>query len=129
MQHGIDIHRDGADTCLTSRRRTPILNRRIMSFRADLLVLCCAVGLVGCTTARHPAVPLVRSEATTDLDCPEKKIHVEPLWGGRYRATGCERTAVYHSACEQLECSVGLEEEAAPAWRDRPEPGSIEEGR
>jgi hypothetical protein len=49
--------------------------------------------------------------------------------GGRYRATGCGRTAVYHSVCEHLSCRVGLEGEAAPAWRDRPDPGSIEEGR
>jgi len=100
-----------------------------MSLRAALPIVCFALALVGCATARHPAAPLVRSEATSDLDCPEKKIFVEPLWGGRYRATGCGRTAVYHSACEQLECNVGLEEETAPAWRDRPEPGSIEEGR
>ncbi|MBW2529073.1 MAG: hypothetical protein JRI23_33155 [Deltaproteobacteria bacterium] len=99
------------------------------SSRSGLCVLTVAVALAACTTAKHPAVPMVRTHATSDLDCPEKKIHVAPLWGGRYRATGCGRTAVYHTACEQLECTVGLEEEAAPAWRDRPEPGSLEEGR
>jgi hypothetical protein len=100
-----------------------------MSGHPVSVLLAAAVALTACTTARHPAVPLVRTHAQKDLDCPEKKIHVTAELGGRYRATGCGRTALYHSACEQLSCEVGLVDETAPAWRDRPEPGSLEEGR
>ena len=75
------------------------------------------------------AVPLVKLQASKDLTCPQKKIKVTRELGGRYRATGCNRSAVYHSACEHLECSVGKEGETPMPWRDRPEPGLVEEWR
>jgi hypothetical protein len=67
--------------------------------------------------------------AGKDLKCPEARIAIAPLLGGRYKATGCGREAIYHSACAGLECSVGREGEDAPAWRDRPDPGSPEDLR
>jgi len=82
-----------------------------------------------CTSARDAAVPLVRVHAHKDLDCPEKQIHVKREMGGLYRASGCGRTAVYNTACDHLRCTVGLEDEEPAPWRDRPEPGSVEEGR
>lgn len=91
----------------------------------SLWALACA--LAACTTGGHPAVPQVRNEAQRDLVCPKKDIVVRAEWGGRYRATGCGRTAVYHTACDHLNCTVGLEDEDAPAWRDRPDPGSVDD--
>ncbi|MBI4702308.1 MAG: hypothetical protein HY744_14380 [Deltaproteobacteria bacterium] len=82
--------------------------------------------LVACSTATGAAVPLVRAHAHQDLDCPDKKISVEPQGGGRYRAVGCGRSALYHGACEHLRCAVGREGAEPPPWRDRPEPGAIE---
>lgn len=89
-----------------------------------------ALTLTGaCTTIREPALPMVRSEAAKDLACPPKSLQIVEQVGGIYRVTGCGRTALYHTACDGLQCRVGRADEAAPGWRDRPEPGSIEEGR
>lgn len=71
-------------------------------------------------------MPLVRMHASKDLRCPDKQIHITPLLGNRYQATGCGRTAVYFSACEQLQCSVGDEDQAPPPWRGRPDPDSAD---
>ena len=77
---------------------------------------------VSCTTTRDAAVPLVRVHATKDLLCPDEKIEIEPLLGGRYVATGCGRRATYHTACEHLSCTVAEAGEEPPVWRGRPEP-------
>jgi hypothetical protein len=90
------------------------------------LFLCAALMVwPACTTARDAAVPLVRVRAEKDLRCTAKQIDIEPQLGGRYVASGCGRTVTYDSVCEQLRCSVAREGEEAPAWRDRPEPGSV----
>ncbi len=78
----------------------------------------------GCTTARDAAVPLVRVRAEKDLPCAGDKIVIEEKLGGRYAASGCGRTVTYASACDGLSCDVSREGEEAPAWRDRPDPGS-----
>lgn len=80
----------------------------------------------GCTTNKDAAVPLVRVHAEKDLKCPSDQITVRSKIGGKYFATGCGRSAVYDSACEGLRCSVSNEDEEAPGWRDRPDPGSLE---
>ena len=75
-------------------------------------------------------MPQIRSRAPKDLDCPGKELHVKKELGGRYRVTGCGRTRVYNTSCAGLKCSVGLaEEDTSPGWRDRPDPGTLEEGR
>lgn len=91
---------------------------------ARQVTLALLVGVVGCTTTRDAAVPLVRVHATKDLVCPDEKIEIERQLGGRYVATGCGRRATYHSACEHLSCTVGQAGEEPPVWRDRPEPGT-----
>ena len=109
--------------------RFPRSGRRCTSRPAWLILLLAgpAALLTGsCTTAKHPAMPLVRMHAAKDLRCPDKKIHVTPLLGNRYKATGCGRTAVYFGACEQLQCSVGDEDTAPPPWRGRPDPDSAD---
>jgi hypothetical protein len=90
--------------------------------RSALILL----AVVGCTTARDAAAPVVRVRAQKDLDCPPDRIDVESSAGGIWRATGCGHTATYQSTCEGLQCAVSLSGEEPPAWRDRPEPGSIE---
>jgi len=120
---------------LTARRAQRMLRSVVMRvcslFAAWLTVaLGISLGGLGCSTAKDPALPQVRSRAPKDLDCPGKELHVYHELGGRYRVTGCGRTTVYNTSCDQLKCSVGrAEEDTAPGWRDRPEPGSIEEGR
>jgi hypothetical protein len=84
---------------------------------------------VACTTTKDAAVPLVRVYAEKDLQCASDQIQVHGMIGGRYRATGCGRTAVYDTACEGLQCRVSNEDEEAPAWRDRPDPDSTEFNR
>jgi hypothetical protein len=96
------------------------------SDRSWLKIACTAVVLAaaGCSTTRDAAVPMVRVRAEKDLACAGDKIEITSKLGGRYEARGCGRTATYASACEDLRCSVSKEGEEAPAWRDRPDPGS-----
>jgi hypothetical protein len=84
---------------------------------------------LACTTARHPAVPMVRGEAQKDLVCPQKRIEVRPLMGNRYQAEGCGRSAVYGSACTHLDCTVAREGKEPTPWRGRPDPGTAEAQR
>ena len=109
----------------------PVVMRARYFFSAQL-TLALAIALLGpsCSTAKDPALPQVRSRAPKDLDCQSKELHVYHELGGRYRVTGCGRTTVYNTSCDNLKCAVSrADEETVPGWRDRPEPGSIEEGR
>lgn len=56
-----------------------------------------ALVLAGCHST---AVEVVRSQAATDLACPEAKIQVKPdaKEKGTYQADGCGKNATY--ACE-----------------------------
>ena len=82
--------------------------------------------LSACILGRDAAAPVVRARANTDLACPDDKIAVESELGGRYTARGCGKSAVYNTACEGLSCEAWREGDKAPAWRDRPDPGSPE---
>ena len=86
-----------------------------------LLSLCWSSG---CSTARDPALALVRVQASRDLDCPSKQLEVDSSWGGRYPVTGCARAATYDSACSGLECSVSKQGESPTPWMGRPDPHS-----
>ncbi len=89
----------------------------------------------GCDFAQYSgntanaAQPYVITRAQKDLACPSKKIAVTRELGGRYVANGCGRTANYQTVCQQLQCEVSREGEQPGAWRDRPDPGSIESQR
>ncbi|MEZ4302909.1 MAG: hypothetical protein R3B70_48750 [Polyangiaceae bacterium] len=84
----------------------------------------CAGGPVGCTiNSRGAAEPMVMSRASTDLDCPQKEIRLEPIeLGNRYKAIGCGRMKMYRTACVGLQCTVAGDDEPAIPWRDRPGP-------
>jgi hypothetical protein len=77
-----------------------------------------------CTiNSRGAAEPMVRSRASTDLDCPQKDLRLELLeLGNRYKATGCGRTKIYKTACQGLQCKVAADGEPSIPWRDRPDP-------
>lgn len=79
----------------------------------------------GCATTGDAAVPLVRAHATYDLDCAGSDIRIEEEIGGRYKAVGCGRKAVYRTACDGLSCVVNSESGPAIPWRDRPPPDDI----
>jgi hypothetical protein len=85
--------------------------------------------MAGCSSTRDAALPLVRAHAAHDLRCPDKSIRVDRMMGERWRAAGCGREVVYHSACVELRCTVGRAGEEPQPWRDRPEPGSLDEVR
>ena len=74
---------------------------------------------------RDAAEPQVRIRAEKDLVCKKDRIEVSQGLGGRYTATGCGRTVDYDSVCDGLQCQVSKAGEEAPAWRDRPDPGSV----
>ncbi len=100
-----------------------------MSVPLSALCLFALSGGAGCAMNSDAAVPLVRVHAEKDLKCPSDEIPIRSKLGGRYEASGCGRTATYDSACVGLQCNVSNEEDAAPGWRDRPDPNSMERNR
>jgi hypothetical protein len=93
------------------------------------MALAVALIVCGCSTAKDPAAPTVRVRAEQDLACSGDKITIDKQIGGRYSVKGCGREAVYDSACEGIDCQVTKAGDEAPAWRDRPDPGSIHDPR
>lgn len=90
---------------------------------AFLLAFLPAAGL-GCLTvsgASSNAVPAVKVQASSDLDCPQKELHITKEWGGRFEVIGCGHKIIYNTACEGLKCSVAPEGQTVP-WRARPDP-------
>lgn len=78
----------------------------------------------GCFTvngASSNAIPAVKVQASSDLDCPQKGIKVVKEWGGRFEVIGCGRRAVYNTACDGLRCTAAPLGQTVP-WGARPEP-------
>mgnify|MGYP007080246291 CR=1 FL=1 len=86
----------------------------------SLTFVCSALLLFGCSTGA--ALPLVRVHAATDLDCPDEQIRISEELGGRYKAVGCGRKAMYRTACDALTCTVQEESDSSIPWMDRPAP-------
>ncbi|MGK3988352.1 hypothetical protein WME99_35245 [Sorangium sp. So ce136] len=106
-------------------RRSPLAALApLAALLASALSPACSVGNVPSN-----AMPMVRSRATSDLDCADKDVRVEEQLGGQFKAVGCGRKAYYRAACEGLRCVVSGEGEAAVPWRDRPEPVDVDRGR
>ena len=83
-----------------------------------------ALALAGCFStngASSNATPVVRVQAESDLDCPQKDIRIVQRFGGQFEAYGCGHKATYNTACETLRCSVAPEGQTVP-WRARPDP-------
>jgi hypothetical protein len=79
---------------------------------------------VGCFTvngASSNAVPAVKLQASTDLDCPQKSIRVTKEWGGRFEVVGCGHRAVYNTGCDGLRCTAAPAGQVVP-WGSRPDP-------
>lgn len=94
-----------------------------------LLVAIAALALCpACRVGNVPsnALPMVRSRATSDLDCADSEVQIEEQLGGRFKAVGCGRKAYYRAACEGLRCVVHDEGDSTVPWRDRPEPIATE---
>lgn len=100
-----------------------------MSRRTRLTASLIASLAGSCMMHNDAALPQVRVRAEKDLACPGDRIHVEQQLGGRYKATGCGRTQSYDSICQGIDCQVSKEGDQAPAWRDRPDPGSFDDRR
>lgn len=83
-----------------------------------------SIACAGCTiNSRGAAEPMVRSRASTDLDCPQKELRLEAMEiGNRYKAIGCGRAKIYKTACQGLQCTVAGDDEPSIPWRDRPGP-------
>jgi hypothetical protein len=92
------------------------------------LSVCLVLVSPGCIN-QSDASPMVRTQAQADLGCPSKQILVKRLVGGRYRASGCGKSALYYGVCEGLRCGVSAEGEDPQPWRDRPDPFSVGDGR
>ena len=103
---------------------------RVPRLAAAVTAVAAAVaGSGACAMNREAALPTVRVRAEKDLACPGDKIHIEQQLGGRYKATGCGHTQTYNSICAGIDCQVSKEGSEAPAWRDRPDPGSFDDPR
>ena len=66
----------------------------------------------------------MRAHAAYDLDCPDAEVRVQEELGGRFKAIGCGRKALYLAACDGLQCEVQPDNGGAMPWRDRPDPGT-----
>jgi len=88
---------------------------------ALLLALLVAPACFAPGGASPHAIPMVRVQAERDLDCPQSEIRIIQQVGGRFKAIGCGRKAVYFGACDNLVCEVQPEDKAIP-WHDRPDP-------
>jgi hypothetical protein len=96
----------------------------LVPLRPLCTALLAALSALGCLTtsgASSHAIPAVRVQASTDLDCPQSEIHVSKDLGGRFEAIGCGHRIVYNTGCEGLRCVVAPEGQAVP-WRARPDP-------
>jgi len=91
---------------------------------AGLACLSLTPGLAGCFStngASAHAIPMVRVQASSDLDCPQKDLRVVQNLGGQFEVFGCGHKVTYTAACEALRCVVAPEGQQVP-WRARPDP-------
>jgi hypothetical protein len=63
---------------------------------ALVLVAACGGAKLDKSTAQYSEV---RAMATSELDCPDKKVKVKPVGDSRVVASGCERQTDYVLAC------------------------------
>lgn len=92
--------------------------------RIFVAIVISALGPAGClgtSGASSNAFPVVRVQASSDLDCPQRDIRLIQEFGGRVVAIGCGHKATYNTGCEGLRCVVAPEGQTVP-WRDRPDP-------
>lgn len=78
---------------------------------------------IGCFTvngASSNAIPVVRVQASNDLDCPQKKITIFQRAGAQFEAIGCAHKATYNALCDGLRCTVAPQGQVVP-WRARPD--------
>lgn len=97
--------------------------------RVPLLFFASAALAAGCidnVNGRGAATAQVRSQASSDLDCPDTDVRVSEELGGRYKAIGCGRKKYYRTACDGLRCVV-QGDEGGPFLpiHDRPDPGEL----
>lgn len=94
-----------------------------MQYRV-LVSLALVLATAGCFTtsgASKHALPAVKVQASTDLDCPQEQVRVVQKLGGHFEAVGCGQKKQYNTGCEGLRCVVAPEGQAIP-WRARPDP-------
>ena len=85
------------------------------------VVAALTAGCFAVNGASPHAIPMVRVQASSDLDCPQKDLRVVQNLGGQFEAFGCGHKATYNTACDGLRCSVAPEGQTVP-WRARPDP-------
>ncbi len=78
-------------------------------------------GCLALNGASNNALPAVKVQASTDLDCPQREIRVEKEWGGKFEVVGCGHKAVYDTACDGLHCTAAPLGQVVP-WASRPDP-------
>jgi hypothetical protein len=99
---------------------------RTPSFLALVLALTLTPVAAGCFTtggASANAIPMVRVQASGDLDCPQKDLRVVKNFGGEFEVFGCGQKATYNTACDGLRCVVAPPGQSVP-WAARPAPES-----
>jgi hypothetical protein len=89
----------------------------------------------GCFTvagASSGAIPAVRLQASTDLDCPQSQVVVTKDLTGHFQAAGCGHKASYNALCNAVgsptmwqadgyRCVAAPEGQVVP-WAARPDP-------
>ena len=100
-------------------RPVPLTTFTPFPFAATVAAL--TAGCFAPNGASPHAIPMVRVQASSDLDCPQKDIRIVRSLGGQFEAIGCGHRASYNTACEGLRCTVAPEGQTVP-WRARPDP-------
>jgi hypothetical protein len=88
---------------------------------ATLVTLALLPGCFSTNGASAHAIPMVKVQASSDLDCPQRDLRVVQSLGGQFEVFGCGHKATYTAACEALRCVVAPEGQQVP-WRARPDP-------
>jgi hypothetical protein len=112
------------------RRSSPGVGLRIA------LVVVLVPLAIGCFTvngASSSAIPAVKIQASTDLDCPQSELRVIKDLTGHFHVVGCGRTVEYSALCngsvgspgegrpDGFRCVAAPEGQSVP-WAARPDP-------
>jgi hypothetical protein len=91
-----------------------------------------AAGCFAVEGASSSAIPAVRLQASTDLDCPQSGILVTKDLAGNFQAVGCGHKATYSALCnvtgsvtmgqpDAYRCVAAPKGQVVP-WAARPDP-------
>jgi hypothetical protein len=122
-------HGDGGVDAAPPRRSC---HRVTLRSSASAVLAALASGCFTMNGVSSGAIPAVRSQASTDLDCPQNQIRVTKDLTGHFQAIGCGHKVEYNASCDAVgsptmgqvdayRCVAAPEGQVVP-WAARPDP-------